>query len=347
MRVLVVGLGSMGKRRLRCLEALGFAASSLTGFDLREDRRSQAAVLHPGSAFYGDLDEAVRAHEPEALIISVPPDVHHLYIRRAIEGRRPFFVEASVVDDGLEEFKMVCNQNGLLAAPSATLCFHAGVKLVFETVRSGVLGRISNILYHSGQYLPDWHVYEPVSAYYVSNPLTGGAREIVPFELTWLTALFGFPGRVCGYYRKTITIEGAEKIDDTYNALLDYGDFLMNLSVDVVSRIAVRRLLINGDKGQLRWDWDENAISLYEAASGRWSRLPYCSGQAHDGYNVNIGEAMYIDEMKTFIQAVRGEAHFPNTLENDHQVLKLLYALEESDRNSTIVHIPFAGKRVI
>ena len=34
MKFLIVGLGSMGKRRIRCLKALGFE-SHITGFDKR------------------------------------------------------------------------------------------------------------------------------------------------------------------------------------------------------------------------------------------------------------------------------------------------------------------------
>ena len=40
MKFLVVGLGSMGKRRVRNLIALGFK-DSVSGFDIREDRREE------------------------------------------------------------------------------------------------------------------------------------------------------------------------------------------------------------------------------------------------------------------------------------------------------------------
>ena len=40
MNFLVVGLGSMGKRRVRCLQALGYR--DVNGFDSRADRRKEA-----------------------------------------------------------------------------------------------------------------------------------------------------------------------------------------------------------------------------------------------------------------------------------------------------------------
>ena len=44
MKFLVIGLGSMGKRRIRCLQALGF--QDIVGVDVREDRRQEAQTSY-------------------------------------------------------------------------------------------------------------------------------------------------------------------------------------------------------------------------------------------------------------------------------------------------------------
>lgn len=331
---LVIGLGSMGKRRIRCLQTLGM--TSISGLDIRQDRRAEAERLY-GVTTYDDFFTVLTQCKPDALIISVPPDLHHRYMKVALDQRIPFFVEASVVDDGMAELILELKERPLVAAPSATLLFHPAIGIIENIVKSGALGKISNVIHHSGQYLPDWHTYEPVSDFYVSNPSTGGGREIVPFELSWFTKIFGFPERVCGNFRKTVDIDGAEKIDDTYNALFDYGSFLSSFTVDVVSRHATRRLLINGDKKQLVWDWDENQVRLYDPISEKWETLSYQTGNAAVGYNANIGEGMYIDEIANFLDALQGKCPFVNDLENDHRVLKLLYAIEDSDRSGAFV----------
>jgi len=336
MNVLVIGLGSMGKRRIRCLQALN--VNNIYGFDPREDRRIEVENAYSIKTF-DSFSKACNETNSEAFIISVPPDIHHQYIQAAIDGKRHFFVEASVVDTGMEKFIAELKDLDLVAAPSTTLQFHPAIKMLHEIVESKELGTISNILLHSGQYLPDWHTYEKVSEYYVSNPVTGGAREIVPFELGWLTSIFGYPYRVCGNYRKTISIEGAEQIDDTYNCLLDYGDFLANITVDVVSRHASRRLLINGDLKQLVWDWDFNAINIFNPVTNQWDQRAYEMKEAADGYCANIGENMYIDEIRNFIEAINGTNVFVNSIENDLRILRLLYAIEESDRNSRYVRL--------
>ena len=331
MKAIVFGLGSMGKRRIRCLRHLGIA--EIVGVDLREDRRAEVQERYNITTFAA-FQNAILDFVPDIAIISVPPKVHVEAMRSCIERGIPFFVEASVVDEGLDEIIELVRKNGIVAAPSTTLYFHPAIQEVFKIVRSGVLGDISNVMLHSGQYLPDWHAYESVGDYYVSDPATGGAREIVPFEMTWVTDLFGFPRRVAGNYRKTIEIDGAPLIDDTYNCILDYGSFLATLTVDVVSRHATRRLLINGKRGQLVWSWDQNSIRVFDGDSGNWSETPYKMEGAEAGYNENIGENMYIDEIRAFLKTVAGEEKFPNSLEKDHKVLKLLYAIERSDQTA-------------
>jgi len=256
-----------------------------------------------------------------------------------IDSSVPFFVEASVVDEGLADVIQIVDDRRLLAAPSTTLHFHPAIREVHRIVRSGQLGKLSNVMLHSGQYLPDWHSHEDVSDYYVSDRETGGAREIVPFEMTWFTELFGMPRRVTANHRKTIDIAGAERIDDTYNCLLDYGDFLSVFTVDVVSRHATRRLVINGSQQQLVWSWDEPAIRIFDGPSGEWQNTKYEMDTSAPGYNKHIGENMYIDETAAFLNAVRGLTPFPNTLAKDHAVLKLLYSLERADRLSAFVEI--------
>lgn len=334
--ILVIGLGSMGKRRIRNLQSMGI--SQIIGFDLREDRRSEAAEKYNIQVF-ADFKEACTNKRIDALIISVPPDMHHIYMKEAIEQGVPAFIEASVVDTDMEKIMKDATDKNILLAPSCTFFFHPAIKQIAEIINNKELGEISNFLYHSGQYLPDWHTYEKVSEYYVSKKETGGAREIVPFELTWITLVLGFPQRVVGMFKKTIQIEGAENIDDTYNMLLDYGCSIFNLTVDVVSRFPTRRLTINGDKKQLYWNWDENMIKLFDPETNHWSEITYDTLSAESGYNKNITEQMYIDEMSAFVNAAQHNGVYPNNLKHDHDVLKILYSVEKADTNNQIVAI--------
>jgi predicted dehydrogenase len=331
--ILVIGLGSMGKRRVRNLQALGI--NNIIGLDQRGDRREETEIKYQINTV-SSFDEAITNYKFDAFIISLPPAIHHIYMKKALLLGIPAFIEASVVDTDFEHLIIEAKEKNLLLAPSCTLFFHPAIKKIAEIVKNNELGKVSNFLYHSGQYLPDWHTYESVSEYYVSNKETGGGREIVPFELTWITLVLGFPKRVVGIYKNAIQIKGAEDIDDTYNLLMDYGQSIFNLSVDVVSRYATRRMVINGEKKQLYWNWDDGCIKIYDPESTVWEELKYDIISAQSGYNKNITEQMYIDEMSSFLKAIKNEIVFPNTLEHDYKVLKLLYAVESSNNNNVI-----------
>lgn len=326
IKVLVIGLGSMGKRRIRNLQYLGL--KQICGLDIREDRREEAETLYRIQTC-ASFEDAIK-NDCNAFIISLPPDIHHIYMKKAVELGKDYFVEASVVDTDFDKIISETKRRDLVAAPSCTLLFHPAIRIVFQIVQSGSLGKISNYLYHSGQYLPDWHSYEKVREYYVSKRDTGGGREIVPFELTWITRLLGFPERVVGMCKKTIHIEGAEEIDDTYNVLMDYDTCIFNLTVDVVSRFATRKLLINGSEKQLIWDWDEQIIRVFDPSNNDWELHRYDAVPSHEGYNKNITEQMYVEEIESFLRACLKRSGFPNTLEQDKKVLGLLYKIETS-----------------
>lgn len=335
MKILVIGLGSMGKRRIRNLKALNF--SFIDGFDVREDRRVEAVSKY-NIRTYADFEQAITENKYDAFIISVPPDIHHIYMKYALSLAVPFFVEASVVDDDLAHISNESDRLELLAAPSSTMFFHPAIKKIKELLQNNIIGNVTHINYQSGQYLPDWHAYENVSDFYVSNKSTGGAREIVPFELTWIVALFGFPKAVTGFYKKTIYIEGADEIDDTYSGLFDYEKFVLSLTVDVVSRAATRKLLINGSIGQMQWDWNDDHIDVYTESKG-WYKETFERISAEKGYNENITEQMYIDEMSCFFDALSGKSKFVNCLSDDLKVLNLLYALEKSNDTGKLISV--------
>lgn len=326
MKFLQIGLGSMGKRRIRNLFALN--ETDITGFDLREDRRREASDKY-GIKVLTQL-QPTELKKFDALIISVSPDVHIYYMNLAYDNRIPCFVEASVLDDGMSKLISDLKNYPVLIAPSCTMRFHPSIKLIQSILSENRIGKISNFHYHSGNYLPDWHPWESIQDFYVSKPETGGAREIVSFELTWMNWVFGKLVDLKGYYDKTISLDAP--IDDTYVASLKYeSGILGTMIVDVVSRNYVRQLLINGESGQISWNCDEHLVKLYNAHEKRWIMYYEPTGHAAEGYNVNIKEEMYIEEISCFLSALKGEHKFPNTLEDDYKILQYLYQLEKSD----------------
>ena len=327
MNFLIVGLGSMGKRRVRNLKALGH--SNIAGFDLRKDRREEATTTY-GITTYSSFEEALKKFAPQALIISVSPESHMHYAWQGLDHEISCFIEASVVDQDriLALFHAVKNKS-VVMAPSCTMRYFPGPKHVKEILASGKLGKPLNVNYQTGQYLPDWHPWESIETFYVSKRETGGAREIVPFELTWLNDLFGHPIALACVKDKLTDMPA--DIDDVYHCLLRYPNgVLANLSVEVISRPeATRELRVLCTNGELVMSADQNEVRYKAVGDAHWSRIDLGSGTVQTGY-INPEEP-YIAEMADFVAAVQsGDASlFPNNLEDDCEVLQVLGQLEQ------------------
>lgn len=326
MKFLVIGLGSMGKRRVRNLQALGH--ENVAGFDPRADRRYEAAEKY-GIEIFDLYDNALTDFKPDALVISTSPRHHMDYALPAAEKGIHCFIEASVMDaNRITELSRRIKNTKLVMAPSCTMRFFAGPKKIKELLQAEVIGRPLNFNYQIGQYLPDWHPWEPIQSYYVSNRDTGGCREIVPFELTWLNDIFGQPKALACVRAKLSDMEA--DIDDIYHCMLRYpGPLLGNVTVEVLSRpIASREMRIIGSEGELVFSADDNCVRYANATHRDWIRIDLGGGTVESGYI--YPEEPYVAEMQSFIAAVKqgDPSLFPNSLEDDYRVLQTLNQLE-------------------
>lgn len=325
MRFLVVGLGSMGRRRIRALTRLG--AGEIIGYDVLARRRDQVAESE-GIHAYSDIAAAMDG-APDALVISTPPDRHAPYARLAAENGRHFFAEHATTDQGMGEAVALAGERNVVAAPSCTMRFHPSVRAMKELLDRRAIGEVLSFSHHCGQYLPDWHPWEDYREFYVSRRQTGACREMVPFELCWLTWLVGEVASVAAMKGKVSRFEA--DIDDVYQLVLRTQDGAIgHLQVDVVARPAVRHCRILGTEGTLEWSMSDKAVRHYDARTGEWERHPEPEARVADGYSGISVEDMYLDEMRAFLAAVRGEAAFPYSFEEDARALNILRAAERS-----------------
>ncbi len=326
LRFLVAGLGSMGKRRIRNLRALGH--TEIAGFDLRVDRRQETAAKY-GIPVYETFENAVREYQPRAVIVSTPPQHHMRYASGAFSYGLDCFVEASVVDaDRILDLAERLRGSNIVVAPSCTMRYFPGPRIVKDLVRAGMIGKPLTLSYQTGQYLPDWHPWESVRDFYVSERATGGCREIVPFELTWLNDVFGDPVPVSCTRGKLTEIDA--DIDDYYHFVLRYpGNMLACITVEVISRpIATRELRLLGSTGTLVMSADENCVRHARVGAEEWTRIALDRGTSEKGY-INPEEP-YVAEMADFVSAVsaRDRTRFPNALIEDYRVLQTLEQLD-------------------
>ena len=202
LKILQVGLGSMGKRRIRNLQELGI--TQIIGFDPNEDKRKQVKKLYKISTI-SDIKDGLDK-KPDCMIISTPPDLHYKYAKLAIKNNIHFFTEVNL--SSLDIFKIIqeLKNKKIVGMPSSTMLFHPIIKQLKKLIREKKIGKPLTIYHHFGHYLPNWHPWEDYRKFYVSKKKTGAAREVVPFELVWMTHLFSDIHSVYGNINKISTL---------------------------------------------------------------------------------------------------------------------------------------------
>lgn len=321
----VIGLGSMGKRRIRNLRALGIPTERICGFDPSTARRKEASAL--GIRAAADFRKGFAEFKPTALIISTPPDKHAPYMRFAARRKLHFFVEVTTLDTGYKEV-MRRARGGFVAAPSCTFRYAPAVQKLRELLKKGQIGRPLVYQHYLGQYLPDWHPYEDYRTVYFAKKSTGGAREMFPYELQWLNFIFSSRAmNVAGIVAKVSSLD--IKADDVYSAAVRHQNGMVgSLHIDLLNRRAGRQLRIVGEKGTIEWDWLAQTITTYSQKGERVYRLPRERKFKH----YNTTENIYVAEMKDFVDAVRGKKKYPYTFVEDAAILRLMYRLEKQSR---------------
>ena len=138
-RVLVVGVGSIGERHVRCFLKTGRAAISICEPKQRllEEVGNRYEIEHR----FADLDAALtRPHD--AAVIAVPADSHISMAQRAVDAGLDVLMEKplSVAMDGVEELLEAVSQKQRMAAVGYVYRAHPSLAAMKQAITSGSLG---------------------------------------------------------------------------------------------------------------------------------------------------------------------------------------------------------------
>jgi len=331
MRFGVVGLGSMGKRRVRDLKLLGH---EVMGFDLRGDRNQQSYELF-NIRTVNDFETLILGN-PDALVISTPPDQHLRYYEKCFSLGLPFFSEANILVPTPQWFEDQERRKGGKGFPSGTWMFHPLFDALRQQLQALGMSSVNTVHHQYGGYLPQWHPWEDYRDYYAGRAKeTSAAREMVPFELEGMYSVFGPLKAVCCIQSRCVN--WMTDIDDTYMLQLEFESGLLGtLSVELHQVAPFRGTRVSGKDYSFFLNLQEHTLQKFDLETGDW----------HDVYSVKKPGAKKIDledvyrfEMSAFVQGL-GQSHlYPKTWADDRHLSNALYAAEESWRRKEWVSI--------
>lgn len=326
MKILVIGLGSMGKRRINLLGRYFSENYKIVGVDTRDDRRTEVEDLF-NIRTYSSLDEAINIESPNCSLICTSPASHADIILKSLENNMNVFTEINLLADKYQEIIDLANEKNLKLFLSSTFMYRKEIQYIQNEVNK--FKDKYHYRYHVGQYLPDWHPWENYKDFFVGNKKTNGCRELLAIELPWIINTFG----------KIISFN---VIKDNISSLqLDYPDsYIITfehenghkgvLSVDVVSRKATRNLEIYSENNHIFWEGKPESLKKYSIEDKETINIPTYSNYIKDGrYADSIVEDAYLDELITFINMVENKEHLVRyVFEDDLYTLNLIDKIE-------------------
>lgn len=270
-RVLVVGLGSIGRRHASVLRQLAPTAHIAAW---RHERSAEPLPAEVERSFTS-LDEVVD-FAPQAAVVSSPA-THHLSAAMALASagvhllvEKPIAVSAAGVPALLD----LCAERGIVLMTGYNLRFLPSLQRFRSMLAEGVVGRPLSVRAECGSYLPSWRptrdYRDGVSA---QAALGGGVLLELSHEFDYLRWLFGDVAWVQAVVRRQGELE--IDVEDTAHVMLGFSpnaegtSVIAAVTLDFLRHDTTRSCTVIGTKGTLRWNGIAGTVELL-LAGGVW-----------------------------------------------------------------------------
>jgi predicted dehydrogenase len=343
MKFLIAGLGSIGRRHFRNLIALGQKDIVL----LRSHRATLPDDELNGYPVETDLQEALKKHKPQAVIVSNPTAIHLDVAIPAAEAGCAILLEKPISDSAkrLDVLQAAVNASGSKVLVAFQFRFHPGLMRAKQLISDGQIGRVISAHVHFGEYLPAWHPWEDYRQSYAARADLGGGVVLTQcHSLDYLPWLVGKVDSAWGFTAKLSDLE--VDVEDTAKIGLRFeGGALGSIHLDFNQQPPAHRFEVIGTKGSLKWDLSDGNVDIYRAsresletstgmnikAGGEWETYPLVAG-----WERNV---MFLEQMKHFVSVVAGEVEPVCTLEDGIRVQKLIEAIHQSNATGAVVQL--------
>lgn len=333
-RILIVGLGSIGKRHLRLARELMPDAQIAV---LRHQRCEDQDIANLGiDHCYTSLDEAL-LFQPQAAVIANPA-THHLAAALALaQAGVHLLIEKplAATSQGVAELIETCHTKRIVMMVAYNLRFLPSLQKFRELLGEQRVGRVLSVRAEIGQFLPSWRpdsdYRQTVSA---KASLGGGALLELSHEIDYLRWLFGEVKWVSAIQCKQSSLE--IDAEDTAHMIMEFASppevtpVVANLSMDLIRHDTTRTCTVIGETGTLRWNALTGTVELFEQGGSSWQTLFTHQPQRDESY---------LAEWRHFLGCV-AEGTSPLISGDDGLgVLKIIEAARQSSTTRGVVSI--------
>lgn len=299
MRVLIIGLGSIGRKHVVALNQLDF---NIEIFALRS-RGAVDTYLNVINIY--DIEEIP---EISFVIISNPTSEHKQTIEMLIGYNIPMFIEKPLYSDlNIENLLSVIESKNIPTYVACNLRFLDCITYVKNRLENSNNKRLNEVNVYCGSYLPEWRAKSDYKETYSAKAELGGGVHIdLIHELDYLYWLFGIPSVV----NRTFKSQSSLLISsfDYANYILDYDGFCACVVLNYYRRDSKRSLELVFEDETWTVDLLTNQI--------------VCNNQLIFSSEQRISDT-YKLQMEYFINCLNAGNDTFNTVSNSYDVLKI------------------------
>ncbi len=301
MKVLFVGIGSIGTRHLKNLTDIAKIENiNLTVHALRSSLSSLnedvEKLIHKQFTVLEDNDYDIA-------FITNPTNLHYKALADLKGKAKFFFIEKPIFENcdyNLDELNLT-KENSYIACPMRYTKSYNTLKEILKDKKAYSIRIICS------SYLPDWRKNIDYRKNYSAIKAMGGGVTIdLIHELDYMCDLFGFPLESYNFKGQFSHLEIDS--DDLSVYIARYKDKLIEVHLDYIGRIPKRTCEVFTKDGTIIAEFNKGSVTL------------------EDGSVINCNEeanVRFIKEMKYFIDFVNGKSENTNPPEYAYKVLAL------------------------
>jgi predicted dehydrogenase len=318
MKTLIAGFGSIGRRHLNNLRALGETDFVL----LRSHHSTLPEDDIKGLPVETTIEKAL-AHKPQAVVISNPTSLHLDVAIPAAQAGCTILIEKPVSHsmDRINELQIALKQGHGQLLVGYQFRFHPGLRQIKTWLDEGKIGLPVSSHAHWGEYLPGWHPWEDYRQSYAARAdLGGGVVNTLCHPLDYQRWFFG---DVATLWAETSSFALNLDVEDTAEIGMQFKNGVISSThVDFIQRPGQHTLQINGTLGTITWDNATGIARLFVAGADTWqeSSLP-------QGFERNF---LFLDETRHFLDLINHKTFPICRLEDGIAAIQLTEAVHTS-----------------
>ena len=305
MRILIIGLGSIGRRHLKVLQEIGGHQVAAL--------RSRKGTLKENSGIveFTSVDEAL-AFGPDAVIVANPTSLH-------VESSMPFLkagckllIEKPIAHSTVEAQKIERFKDQIRVA--YCLRFLPISKFVRTILEEESIFKIS---FKRSFYLPKWHAYADYRKEYTARKdLGGGVIRTLSHEIDLAMHWLGKPNKTVGIVDKLSPLD--INVDDiAFLSMKMNNGARVNMELDFYSPRNINQAELFTEKGKYFWDAQRLEFMGYDYSE---PQVIQKFGQVYD--------QMYNDQIRDFLNFVKGEESLNCSFEESVWVSDVIEEIE-------------------